>query len=308
MTSPKLRETRVIDLITAPYGEAAGVLGSEFGPEALLDAGLIQALETVARIGKNCEVNDLMRLDFMEIGVEAYKPTPHLKTLGHTKHYNSQIFLQASESFDKGCFPVLLAGDHSLSIGSIIAAKRNANKHGKRLVVLYIDAHADFNTPVTTPTGNIHGMTLAAASGLIPQLTSQWAESAYIEPSSIVYWGVRDVDANEKKLLDKHRPRIIEPKGFHYKEAHEVMQRVLADPDTWVHVSFDVDSLDPLFFRSTGLNVPEGLTLSEVCMMFEDLSKHDNVKSLDVVEYNPSKDQDGLDAKNVINIVTRLFT
>ncbi len=289
-----------IDLIAAPFGEGAGVLGSEKGPAMLMRLGLAPAISH----------ESLCIHQFTEIvaRVHPYVPQPNLKCGGHTIAYNDQIFLRCSRSFREGNFPLPLAGDHSLSIGSILAAYENAKLAGKKFICLYVDAHTDFNTPDTTPSGNTHGMTIAAAAGLFTDLAVESADYD-LDLGCMVYYGARDIDHEEQKLLDQHPEiTVIDMKDpFHLLTLMDLLDERI-DDDTYVHVSFDVDSLDPDHFRATGLNVPDGLRPQDVETLFHELRKTEAVKSLDVVEYNPSKDNATFEGGQLVNrLVSRLF-
>lgn len=289
-----------VDLISAPFGEGAGVLGSENGPSMLVKLGLASAI--------GHEGLCINQFHEIKAKVHPYVPQPQLKCGGHTIAYNDAIYERCILSLRDDKFPLLLAGDHSLSIGSILAANDYAKENRKKFICLYIDAHTDFNTPETTMTGNTHGMTLAAAGGLFLDLAVEASEN-HLDLSSIIYYGARDIDHEEQKLLDEHPEiTVIDMKDqFHLLTLMDLLDERL-DEDTHLHVSFDVDSLDPNHFLATGLNVPNGLLPQEVETLFQDLRASGAVKSLDVVEYNPSKDNATFEGGLMVNtIVSRLF-
>lgn len=289
-----------IDLLTAPFGEGAGVLGAERGPGQLIEAGLLRALERhTVSIREVCAYH----------GVQPYLPRPNLKTAGHTRSYADSIYTDCINSLQAGRFPLLLAGDHSLSIGSIVAAAKNARDLGKKFVCLYVDAHADFNTPETTPTGNTHGMTIAAAAGMIHELQVTLTEDRF-DLQDLIYYGLRDIDPGEAELLMSNANIC----AVTAEEARTNPARIFdllasrVDADTHVHLSFDVDSLTPDEFTATGLNVPQGLTLQNVAELFDELARMRVVKSMDVVEYNPLKDDAYLtDGRKIVSLITTMF-
>jgi arginase len=206
--------------------------------------------------------------------------------------------------------PILLGGDHCLAIGSIAAVARHCRDRGRKLRVLWLDAHADFNTSGITPSGNIHGMPVACLCGFGPrELTTLGGSAPAIDASEISQIGIRSVDAGEKKLvrdtgLDIYDMRYIDEIGM-----KRVMEEALGgvDSDTHLHVSFDVDFLDPGIAPGVGTTVPGGPNYREAQLCMEMIADTGRLGSLDIVELNPAFDEHNKTAILAVDLVESLF-
>ena len=206
--------------------------------------------------------------------------------------------------------PILLGGDHCLAIGSISAAARHCRASGRKLRVLWFDAHADFNTSVLTPSGNIHGMPVACLCGHGPaELTGLGGTVPAIQPSQLVQIGIRSVDAGEKKFVHEvgfevFDMRYIDEMGMRY-----VLEHVLAgaDASTHIHVSLDVDFLDPDIAPGVGTTVPGGPTYREAQLCMEMVADTGRLGSLDIVELNPAFDVRNRTAEVAVDLIGSLF-
>jgi len=204
----------------------------------------------------------------------------------------------------------MLGGDHCLAIGSITAVARHCRETGKKLRILWLDAHADFNTSVITPSGNLHGMPVACLCGQGPrELTELGGSAPAITPDSLRQIGIRSVDALEKKLvrdsgLDIYDMRYIDEIGM-----KRVMEEALegVDADTHLHVSFDVDFLDPDIAPGVGTTIPGGPNYREAQLCMEMIADSGRLGSLDVVELNPSLDHRNQTAKLAVDLIESLF-
>jgi arginase len=206
-------------------------------------------------------------------------------------------------SVQGGHFPLVLGGDHSIAIGSI----RGAAKH-KKLGVLWIDAHADFNTAETTPSGNIHGMPLAALCGLgDPRLTRLWDESVpVVDPQRVAVIGARDLDSGEKKNLREAGVMVlsleqIDRIGMH-GAVSRALERITRDVDG-VYLSFDVDSLDPRHAPGVGTPVSGGLTYREAHLACELVAETGKLAGMDMVEVNPILDGQNQTAHLAVELI-----
>jgi arginase len=206
--------------------------------------------------------------------------------------------------------PILLGGDHSLAIGSISAVAKYCRSHQRKLRVLWFDAHADFNTSVLTPSGNIHGMPVACLCGYGPaELVRLGGVSPAIRPSELRPIGIRSVDAGEKRFVheagvDVFDMRYIDEMGMR----HTLEQALLGvDDDTHLHVSLDVDFLDPDLAPGVGTTVPGGPTYREAQLCMEMIADTGRLASLDVVELNPAFDVRNRTAEVAVDLIGSLF-
>ena len=213
-----------------------------------------------------------------------------------TQHLSNQVYEHARE----GRFVLTLGGDHSIAIGTISGtAKAMRERLGREIGVIWVDAHADINTPETSDSGNIHGMPLAFLTGLVsdkPDAPFGWLQAEHkLSPIKLVYIGLRDVDRGEKKIL---RDNSIKAFSMHDIDRHgigKVMDMALGwiGHDTPIHLSFDVDALDPMWAPSTGTPVRGGLTLREGDFIAECVHETGSLVALDLVEVNPSLESQG---------------
>ena len=207
--------------------------------------------------------------------------------------------------------PLLLGGDHALAIGSIAAVARHCRRRGKDLVVLWLDAHADYNVPATSPSGNIHGMPAAVVSGHgHPRLLALGDACPMVAPGAIVQVGVRSVDPEEKALVVRsgsvtHDMRQVDELGIR-RVVERVLERV-SGPDTHLHVSFDVDFLDPGIAPGVATVVPGGPNYREAQLCMEMLHDSGAVGSVDLVELNPAADERNRSARLAVELVQSLF-
>lgn len=201
----------------------------------------------------------------------------------------------ARSIMDDGQFPIFLGGDHSISMGSIAGVSSHIKANGKRLGLIWFDAHGDFNTPDSSPTGNIHGMPLAVVQGHGERLLVEIGGfSPKVKPEDIALIGIRDVDESEAKLLRESRMMIFTMRDIDELGIKEVVQRALervtANTDA-LHVSFDIDFIDPQYAPGVGTPSPGGPTYREAHLAMELISDSGLLTSLDMVEVNPIFDQ-----------------
>lgn len=213
-----------------------------------------------------------------------------------TQQLSSQVYEHARE----GRFVLTLGGDHSIAVGTISGtAKATRERLGREIAVIWVDAHADINTPETSDSGNIHGMPVAFLTGLAKDDADKpfgWIEESHkLNVNKLVYIGLRDVDRGEKKIL---RENNIKAFSMHDIDRHgigKVMDMALGwiGQDTPIHLSFDVDALDPQWAPSTGTPVRGGLTLREGDFIAECVHQTGSLIALDLVEVNPSLEEHG---------------
>jgi arginase len=292
-----------ISLIGAPTDIGAGHRGASMGPEALRVAGLADALRA-----RGLDVADRGNLAGP---VNPWQP-PHdgYRHLPEVVAWTRAVMDAVGAELSTGRLPVLLGGDHCLAVGSITAVARYCSQNGKKLRILWLDAHADFNTSTITPSGNVHGMPVACLCGFGPrELTELGGSAPAIAASSISQIGIRSVDAGEKKLvrdtgLDIYDMRYIDEMGM-----KRVMEEALGgiDADTHLHVSFDVDFLDPSIAPAVGTTVPGGPNYREAQLCMEMIADTGRLGSLDIVELNPAFDEHNKTAILAVDLVESLF-
>ncbi len=301
-TQPKTKSR--VSLIGVPTDVGASHRGGSMGPEALRVAGLEQALRSLGH-----EVFDRGNLagpvNPMSVSKEGYR---HLEeTAVWCEHARDAIY----NSLNAGDIPVMLGGDHSLAIGSIAAVSRFCREKKKRLVVFWLDAHADFNTPDSSPSGNIHGMPVAVACGHgHSRLLSIGEVTPMIDPSHVIQIGIRSVDAIEKIKVVQSGVTV-----YDMRQVDEIGMRSIVDkaiqfasrPDTHLHVSFDVDFLDPAIAPGVATTVLGGPNYREAQLVMEMIHDSGLMRSLDVVELNPAFDVHNRTAELAVELVESLF-
>ena len=293
----------LVSLIGAPTDIGAGHRGASMGPEALRVAQIAEALtqrgiEVVDRGNLTGPMNPWLG------------PVDGYRHLAQVTEWNRLVMHAVSAELARDRLPILLGGDHCLAIGSITAVAQYCREHGKRLLVLWLDAHADYNTKDVTPSGNIHGMPVACLCGLGPrELTELGGSAPAMTPNSVRQIGIRSVDSGEKKLvrdagLDIYDMRYIDEIGM-----KRVMEEALADIDdnTHVHVSFDVDFLDPVIAPGVGTTVPGGPNYREAQLCMEMIADRGGLGSLDIMELNPAFDDHNRTARLAVDLVESLF-
>lgn len=295
--------SKAIALIGAPTDIGAGHRGASMGPEALRVAGIVEALR-----GRGLEVHDTGNLGGP---INPWLPPVNgYRHLDEVVDWNRTTMDAVGAALDSGRLPVLLGGDHCLGLGSITAVARHCRQQGKNLRVLWLDAHADFNTSELTPSGNVHGMPVACLCGIGPKvLTHLSGEAPMLRADEIRQIGVRSVDEGERRLvreagLDIYDMRYIDEIGM-----RQVMIQALygVDENTHLHVSFDVDFLDPTIAPGVGTTVPGGPNYREAQLVMEMIADTGRLGSLDIVELNPAFDVHNKTAKLAVDLVESLF-
>ena len=295
--------TARISLIGAPTDIGAGHRGASMGPEAMRVAGLGDALRA-----RGFDVADRGNLAGP---VNPWQPPANgYRHLPEVVAWTRAVMDGVTRELDDDRLPVLLGGDHCLAVGSITAVASHCRKAGKKLRILWLDAHADFNTSAITPSGNIHGMPVACLCGNGPrELVEMGGSSPAIAASMISQIGIRSVDAGEKKLvhdmgLDIYDMRYIDEMGM-----KRVMEEALGgiDADTHLHVSFDIDFLDPAIAPAVGTTVPGGPNYREAQLCMEMIADTGRLGSLDIVELNPAFDEHNRTAVLAVDLVESLF-
>jgi len=273
------------------------------GPEALRVANLAARL---ARRGLTVvdRGNLAGPLNPWQPPVDGYRHLPEVVA------WNRAVYEAMYRELHDGNVPIMLGGDHCLAIGSITAAARHARETGKKLRVLWLDAHADFNTSQITPSGNIHGMPVACLCGHGPdELTILGGTKPATQPDVFRQIGIRSVDEGEKKFVHEAGIDIYDMRYIDEIGIKASMEEALADidQDTHLHVSFDVDFLDPTIAPGVGTTVRGGPNYREAQLVMEMIADTGRVASLDIVELNPAFDKRNQTAKLAVDLVESLF-
>ena len=297
------RVSRTAALIGAPTDVGAADRGSSMGPEALRVAGLGAALTR----------HGLKVIDRGNVSGPANPSLPPVagyRHLSEVYEWNRNVHEAVYRDLELGNLPVLLGGDHSLGIGSISAVARHCRETGQDLRVLWLDAHADFNTSDLSPSGNLHGMPLACLCGFGPQELVQLGGAVpAISPRWIRQVGIRSVDSGEKQFIQEQGLEVFDMRSVDEMGVRQVMDSVLADLDanTHLHVSFDVDFLDPEIAPGVGTTVPGGPSYREAQLCMEMIADTGRLGSLDVVELNPALDVRNKTATLAVDLIESLF-
>jgi arginase len=292
-----------VSLIGVPTDIGASTRGGSMGPAALRIAGIAEAL---AGMGFNVADRGDLSGPFnpMRPPVNGYRHLQEVVT------WNQALHDACLAELAIGRMPVMLGGDHCLAIGSISAAARHCRTHGRRLKVIWLDAHADFNTAELTPTGNLHGMPVACLMGFGPdELVRLSGDSPAIVPAQLSQIGIRSVDEGEKHFLDEQRLQVFDMRQIDEIGMRKVMEHALADvgADTHLHVSFDVDFLDPSIAPGVGTTVRGGPGYREAQLCMEMLADAGCLGSLDIVELNPALDHGNATAELAVDLLQSLF-
>ena len=292
-----------VSIFGVPTDVGAAHRGASMGPEALRVANLADAISR-----RDVEVRDLG--DVVGPRNPLTGPVDGYRHLEEVAAWNQAVFDMSSRELAAGRMPIMLGGDHCLAIGSIAAVAAHARAQGKKLRVLWLDAHADFNTSDITPSGNVHGMPVACLCGLGPDvLVNLGAPGPALKADEIRQIGIRSVDRGEKQLVKEHGLDIYDMRYIDEIGMRRVMEEALegVDADTHLHVSFDVDMLDPSIAPGTGTRVPGGVNYREAQLIMEMIADTGRMASLDLVEVNPALDKRNATARLAVQLVESLF-
>lgn len=294
-----------IALLGVPVEIGASQLGTLMGPDAMRTAGLKPMLEELGFV-----VEDHGNLPPSEIaGSDA--PPANAKHYRAIQRWVQALSARAYELARSGALPIFIGGDHSLSMGSVNGVARHWQAQGREVFVLWLDAHADYNTPQTTITGNMHGMSAAFLCGE-PGLDGLLGDEprASITPDRLDLFGIRSIDRLEKELVKQRRISLIDMRQIDEFGVGVLIRRVIERVKArngLLHVSLDVDFLDPVTAPGVGTMVQGGATYREAHLIMELLHDSGLMCSLDVVELNPFLDERGRTARVMVELVGSLF-
>ena len=294
-----------VTLIGAPTDIGACALGASLGPDALRVAGIAQALRA-------------WDLEVVDAGNLAGPINPEAGVVDGYRHlaevvaWNHSVFSAVEHALAAGALPLLMGGDHCLAIGSISAVAAHCRRQHKRLVVLWFDAHADANTSATSPSGNLHGMPVACLLGHGPAaLTGLGCEPGahpmHAEQFNLL--GVRSVDPAEKRFVHELGVAVYDMRYLDEFGVRATMLKVLAEADehTHIHVSLDMDGIDPGIAPGVSTPVRGGLDYREAQLCMEMISDTGRLASIDIMEINPANDVRNQTAQLAVDLIESLF-
>ncbi|WP_146344598.1 arginase [Phaeobacter marinintestinus] len=294
-----------ISLLGIPMEEGAGRRGCVMGPAAYRTAGLEDELKALGHT-----VRDLgdARPDAVDT-VETQHD--HLKHLPKVAGWTRSLHRHAARLAQEPTLPIYMGGDHALSLGTVTGHVAAAAAQGRKQYVLWLDAHSDFNTPATSPSGNLHGTPLAYACGLdgFPEMLGQPLEHT-LDPTNLCIMGLRSVDAQERALLAKSGARAFDMRAIDETGVQKLLMpfvEEVARENGMLHVSLDVDFIEPDIAPAVGTTVPGGATFREAHLIMEILHDAGLVTSLDLVELNPFLDDRGRTARLMVDLTASLF-
>ena len=298
---PGRRPRARVSVVSVSIDLGAGRRGVDMGPSALRIAGVTEELE---RLG--LEVREIGTVTAG--GFETTEPgESRTRFLDEIHDVSVRTCEMVRRGLDQGCFPLTLGGDHSLSIGSVNAVATHYRERGESIGVIWADAHADMNVPATTPSGNIHGMSLAVLTGRgHPKLTGLAGPRPALRPENVVLVGTRDVDHGERALIDELGVRVLTMSEIDERGLgsclDEAMERA-SSGTAGFHLSVDLDVLDPRLAPGVGTPVQGGLTYREGHLMCEKAARSGRLLSLEVVELNPVLDDRNHTANLAVGLV-----
>ena len=289
-----------ISIIGMPLFYGCDKPGVEKGPEELRKNNLIDIFK------ENHDVYDLGDVDVEKANAEdKFLSNSKLKYLDQVVSANNGLATKVLTALENDTLPFIVGGDHSLALGSIAGASKFL---GNDLAVIWIDAHGDINTEETSPTGNIHGMPLAASMGIgYKKLTSIFFDDYKIKPENVFILACRDLDQGEIELINELNMHVWTNNDIDIKGAKAVSQELLSiireKEIKNIHLSYDIDCLDPEYVPGTGTPVHNGLSFTESKILIESILGTSLVRSIDFVEYNPDLDENNRTIETCIELL-----
>ncbi|HCW7657914.1 TPA: arginase [Staphylococcus aureus] len=297
-----MTKTKAIDIIGAPSTFGQRKLGVDLGPTAIRYAGLISRLKQL-----DLDVYDKGDIKVPAVNIEKFHSEQKgLRNYDEIIDVNQKLNKEVSASIENNRFPLVLGGDHSIAVGSVSAI----SKHYNNLGVIWYDAHGDLNIPEESPSGNIHGMPLRILTGEGPKELLE-LNSNVIKPENIVLIGMRDLDKGERQFIKDHNIKTFTMSDIDKLGIKEVIENTIEYLKSrnvdGVHLSLDVDALDPLEMPGTGTRVLGGLSYRESHFALELLHQSHLISSMDLVEVNPLIDSNNYTAEQAVSLVGTFF-
>lgn len=297
-----MTKTKAIDIIGAPSTFGQRKLGVDLGPTAIRYAGLISRLKQL-----DLDVYDKGDIKVPAVNIEKFHSEQKgLRNYDEIIEVNQKLNKEVSASIENNRFPLVLGGDYSIAVGSVSAI----SKHYNNLGVIWYDAHGDLNIPEESPSGNIHGMPLRILTGEGPKELLE-LNSNVIKPENIVLIGMRDLDKGERQFIKDHNIKTFTMSDIDKLGIKEVIENTIEYLKSrnvdGVHLSLDVDALDPLETPGTGTRVLGGLSYRESHFALELLHQSHLISSMDLVEVNPLIDSNNHTAEQAVSLVGTFF-
>ena len=295
----------IVHLLGVPMDLGSGRRGVDMGPSAIRIAGVAGRLEELGH--KVVDDGDVVikNMEELKIGSE------RARYLAEIARASTILARKIDRIMGLKHFPLVLGGDHSIAVGTVSGIAAFAQRQGKKLGLIWIDAHGDINTPESSPSGNIHGMPLAALLGFgASELTSIAGAGAKVDPGNVALVGVRSLDSGEKKRLKETGVQVHTMADIDRHGVHRVMKKALArvtENTDYVHVSFDLDAVDPTVAPGVGTPVKGGLDYREAHLIMEVIADAGVMTSLEMVEVNPILDQGNASAAFAVELVQSGF-
>ena len=292
---------KALSILGVPLGYGASMAGVDMGPAALRVARITQR---IARLGYS--VHDLgdMRLERPQTVPEVDEKLKYVREISNACE---QLAAEVEGILNAGQLPLILGGDHSIAIGSFAGATSNYRKQNETLGLIWFDAHADMNTPETTPSGNIHGMPLATLLGYgTPELTNVAGFAPKLDPRLCAHVGARDIDPGERELIKKLGMRFFTMREIDERGMKAVMDdaiKIASGGSGGYTVTFDVDVLDPGDAPGSGTLVRGGLTYREAHLGMEKIAEAGGMRMLEIVEINTALDVNNKTAELGVELI-----
>ncbi|WP_397536545.1 arginase [Rummeliibacillus pycnus] len=295
-------ETLKISMIGVPMDMGQLRRGVDMGPSAIRYAGAVERLEELGH--RVIDEGDI----YIDHSKKEESPDTTLRNLEAVTDANTKLAQKVHEVVEKGSFPLVLGGDHSIAIGTLAGI----SDHYENLGVIWYDAHADMNTSETSPSGNIHGMPLAISLGLgHERLVNIRGFAPKVKPENIVIVGARSIDQGEKELIRKTGIKVYSMHEIDRLGMTDVMQDAIiylkSQNVDGVHLSLDLDGIDPIYTPGVGTPVPGGITYRESHLAMEMLQESGLITSAEFVEVNPILDEKNKTADVAVALMGSLF-
>ena len=295
----------IVHVLGVPMDLGSGRRGVDMGPSAIRIAGVAARLTELGH--KVVDDGDVVIKNIEELKVG----DPRARYLPEIARASAIIARKVERIMGLGHFPLVLGGDHSIALGTVSGIGTFAHSQSKKLGLLWVDAHGDINTPETSPSGNIHGMPLAALLGFgVPELTSIGGTVPKLNPANVALVGIRSLDAGEKKRLKETGVQVHTMSDIDRHGVHRVMKKAIAqvtDGTDFVHVSVDLDAVDPSVAPGVGTPVKGGLDYREAHLIMEVIADAGVMTSLELVEVNPILDKCNASAEFAVELVQSAF-
>jgi arginase len=295
----------IIHVLGVPMDLGSGRRGVDMGPTAIRNAGLSERLRELGHTVVDDGDIAIKNMEELKVGDERAR---YLKEIARASDLVSR---KVDRILAKGRFPLVLGGDHSIAVGTVSGIAGFCRRKGAGLGLLWIDAHGDINTPATSPSGNVHGMPVAALLGQGPDaLTTIGGSGPKLDPANVALLGIRSLDEGEKVRLKQLGVQVHTMSDIDRHGIHRVMKKALArvtDGADYLHVSFDLDAVDPTVAPGVGTPVKGGLDYREAHLIMELLHDSGAMTSLEMVEVNPILDDRNASAAFAVELVQSAF-